>query len=98
MGTAALLALLHFRKRRCFFSSPAKRGSAPVFSVKKAAALQRCFLSKFSAAAATANKQTLSKTFFYLNFHTLSFEVLTIFVSLCSCYHIISVEQTMLPL
>ena len=38
------------------FSSQAKSGSAAVFSVKKAAALQRCFLSKFSVAAATANK------------------------------------------
>ena len=38
------------------FSSPATSGSAAVFLVEKAAALQRCFLSKFSAATATANK------------------------------------------
>ena len=35
------------------FSSPATSGSAAVFSGKKAAELQRCFLSKFSAAAAS---------------------------------------------
>ena len=38
------------------FSSPAKSGSAAVFLVKRAAALQRCFSSKFLAAGATANK------------------------------------------
>ena len=36
------------------FLSPATSGSAAVFLAEKAAALQRCFLSKFSAA--TANK------------------------------------------
>ena len=39
-----------------FFLSPATSGSAAVFLAEKAAAPQRCFLSKFSPAAATANK------------------------------------------
>ena len=38
-----------------FFVTSEKR-SATIFSVKKAAALQRCFLSKFFATAATTNK------------------------------------------
>ena len=69
------------RQRRCFFSR--KSGSA-----------QRCFLSKFSAAAAPANK--LLPRLFQLTFsHVIVWSLYSPFLfskfSLCSCYLVISV-------
>ena len=63
MGTAALFtsgasstATFLVAAAPLLFIVTSASGSAAVFSVKKAAALQRCFLRKFSGAAATANK------------------------------------------
>ena len=51
MGTAAVFTNGRYQ-RRSFFGS----GSAAVFLAEKVAPLQHCFLSKFFAAAATANE------------------------------------------
>ena len=80
------------------FSSPATSGSAAVFSGKKAAKLQRCILSKFSAASPLL-LINFFQDFFDLNFYALPFRVFAIFFTLLSLLHYFSlVEQVMLPL
>ena len=70
-----------------FFVTSEKR-QRRFFLAEKAAALQRCFLSKFSAA--TANK--LLPRLFQLTFSHVLFGVYTLrLFSLCPCYHVISV-------
>ena len=63
MGTGALFtsgatsgATFSIAVASLLFSLPATSGSAAAVLGERAAALQRCFLSKFSAAATTANK------------------------------------------
>ena len=75
---------------RYFFDSGISSAAAFFRHQRKAAALQRCFLRKFSAAAATANK-LLPRLF---RFKFLSATVWSLhFFSLCSCYQINFVQQ-----
>ena len=101
----ACLNFAHFTMQFCNLSNPKggamaqwpppkyAPGSAAVFLAEKTAALQRCFLSKFSATATTAATPINSfQDFFNLHFHTLPFGVFTLrLFSLCCCYLVISV-------
>ena len=107
MSTAALftrgatfsVVFLRYFFAAVFFSSSATSGSAAVFLTEKAAALQRCFLSKCSAAAATPNK-LLPRLFWFTFSHVIAWNLYSpfVFTLLLLPRYFSLVEHTRLPL